>query len=182
MLVASRARLFRASRVLRAGGGGDGKPVWTLPAAGYYSHTYQPSIPDKHFFGAHWNYAPFTMWIRSQRPTLETYGRGGIELVKDLFNKISSPFMSIADTHLPGFGYKLVGLVGFAYGYNYIMNSYWEETDSYMFVEKMQQYKLAKDLEAQGFWNSESEDYAERKQAHDLQVNFLKHQNQLQNH
>ena len=42
--------------------------------------------------------------------------------------------MSIADTHLPGFGYKLVGLVGFAYGYNYIMNSYWEETDSYMFV------------------------------------------------
>ena len=27
------------------------------------------------------------------------------------------------------------------------MNQYWEETDSYMFVEKMQQYKLAKDLE-----------------------------------
>jgi len=170
MLVATRARLFRASRVLYAGGGGDAKPVWTLPAQGYYSHTYQPAIPDKHFFGAHWNYAPFTMWIRSCRPTLEEYGKGGIALGKSYFNMVYNPLKAIADDNLPGIGFKLVGLIGFCLGYNYIMDGYWEETDSYMFLEKMQQYKFAKDLEAKGFWNSESEDYAVRKQAHDLQA------------
>lgn len=168
LLRATRTRLMRFSRGIRAGGGDDSKPVWTLPSKGYYSYTFQPAIPDKHYFGAHWNYAPFTMWIRSCRPTMEHYGVGAIQFVKNMWNAVSSPVVSIVDTQLPGIGFKLVGLFGFIFGYNYIMDGYWAETDSYMFLEKMQQFSLVKEYEGKGFWNSESEDYAARKQKHDL--------------
>ena len=34
-------------------------------------YSFQPSIPDAHFFGSHYNYAPVTMWLRQRRPGME---------------------------------------------------------------------------------------------------------------
>ena len=107
MILASRPTLFRVSRS-RLSGGDDVKARWTLPSKDYLKYTYQPSIPDKHFMGAHWNYAPATMWLRHYRPLMEEIGTSGWKTASSWSKCILNPITEIMQTHTPGIGHKLI--------------------------------------------------------------------------
>jgi len=149
---------FRASRVLRAGGADDAKPRWTLPEADYHKFTYQPSIPDKHFNIGHWNYAPITMWLRARRPAMEKILGDTWSTVKCFGTAVSAPVVSTAETHLPGFGYKVFGVLGALLGYNFFVMQVSDRTEAWMFLEKLRLYAVGDELVQKGFFMSDAED------------------------
>lgn len=161
------ARPLRVSltRFLRAGGADDAKPRWTLPAKDYHKYTYQPSIPDKHFYVGHWNYAPITMWLRARRPAMEKILGDMFSSVRSAFSTVWNPVQSNIDKNLPGFGYKVLGVVGLLVGYNFSVMYVTERTEAWMFLEKMRLYAVGHELAEKGFFMSDSED-AEVRQEH----------------
>lgn len=165
--VAQPLRFRFTTRVLRAGGGGDDKPRWTLPAGDYHKFTYQPSIPDKHFNVAHWNYAPFTMWLRARRPAMEKLIGDGYSTAVDTAKTVWSPAQAVIDKNLPGFGYKVLGIIGLLIGYNISVMYVTKRTEAWMFLEKMRLYAVGDELVKQGFFKSDHEE-AESKQ-HDFE-------------
>jgi hypothetical protein len=165
--VAQPLRFRFTTRVLRAGGGGDDKPRWTLPAGDYHKFTYQPSIPDKHFNVAHWNYAPFTMWLRARRPAIEKLLGDGYSTLVDTAQTVLNPIQAVVDKNLPGFGYKVLGIIGLLLGYNISVLYVTKRTEAWMFLEKMRLYAVGDELVKQGFFMSDHED-AETKQ-HDYE-------------
>ncbi|CAE8606536.1 unnamed protein product [Polarella glacialis] len=149
---------FRLARLLRAGGADDAKPRWTLPEADYHKYTYQPSIPDKHFNIGHWNYAPITMWLRARRPAMERVLGDVWCTTKDVSSAVWSPVQGSLDTNLPGFGYKVLGLVGALIGYNFAVMYVTDRTEAWMFLEKLRLYALGDALVSKGFFMSDAED------------------------
>merc|ERR1712050_670111 len=97
---------------------GDAKPRWTLPEADYHKYTYQPSIPDKHGNIGHWNYAPITMWLRARRPAMERVIGDVYSTVTCAWKTTTAPLQASIATNLPGFGYKVMGVIGALLGYN----------------------------------------------------------------
>jgi hypothetical protein len=159
---------FRRAAVRRAGGGGDANPVWGVPPKEYLKASFQPSIPDQHFYGAHYNYAPITMWLRQRRPTMEKVGGGVYDFVTGTAQSIWAPFGAHFDRQLPGIGCKVVGLMGGLLGISYVIAHVNEENEGRMFLEKMATYKTATELADKGFWKSHSEDTNDRVQAHNV--------------
>jgi len=158
--VAQPLRFRFATRVLRAGGGGDdSKPRWTLPAGDYHKFTYGPSIPDKHYNVAHWNYAPFTMWLRARRPALEKVFGDGWETLTSTARSVWSPIQAVVDQNLPGFGYKVLGIVGLLIGYNISVMYVTNRTEAWMLLEKMRLYAVGDELMKSGFFMSDAEDH-----------------------
>jgi hypothetical protein len=158
-------RGFRLARILRAGGADDAKPRWTLPEADYHKYTYQPSIPDKHFNIGHWNYAPITMWLRARRPAMERVLGDVWSTLKCTGNMVSSPIVKTAETHLPGFGYKVFGVLGALLGYNIFVNAVTARTEAWMFLEKLRLYAVGDELVNKGFFMSDAEDKDTREDA-----------------
>ena len=99
---------MRRARLLRSGGGDDSKPRWTLPAKDPLKYAYQPSIPDKHFFGSHWNYAPITMWLRARRPAMEKIGLAIYHSGGNAFNVFYGPVSGLVHRNCPGLLQKVV--------------------------------------------------------------------------
>jgi len=157
---------FRLARVLRAGGADDAKPRWTLPEADYHKYTYQPSIPDKHFNIGHWNYAPITMWLRARRPAMERVFGDVWATLKCTATAVSAPVVRISDTHLPGFGYKVFGVLGALLGYNLFVNYVTARTEAWMFLEKLRLYAVGDELVNKGFFMSDAEDADTRADAY----------------
>jgi len=155
---------FRFTRVLRAGGADDAKPRWTLPEADYHKHTYQPSIPDKHFNIGHWNYAPITLWLRTRRPYMEKIIADVYGTSKGYAMAIITPISRSADANLPGIGYKVLGFVGLLLGYNISVMKLTDNTESFFFLEKMRLFSVGDKLSKEGFFRSESEDVEARTQ------------------
>lgn len=149
---------FRVARVLRGGGADDAKPRWTLPAADYHKYTYQPSIPDKHFNVGHWNYAPITMWLRARRPTMEKVISDVWSTLKCCKSAVGGPISATTDKHLPGFGYKVIGVIGALLGYNFFVYKVTSETEAWMFLEKLRLYAVGDELVKKGFFQSDAED------------------------
>mmetsp|Transcript_1796 Transcript_1796/g.4541 ORF Transcript_1796/g.4541 Transcript_1796/m.4541 type:complete len:283 (+) Transcript_1796:70-918(+) len=158
-------RSFRSTRVLRAGGADDAKPRWTLPEGDYHKYTYQPSIPDKHFNIGHWNYAPITLWLRARRPAMERVIGDVWSTLKDTGSAVTSPITSTADAHLPGFGFKVLGVVGALLGYNFFVMYVTNRSEAWMFLEKLRLYAVGDALVNKGFFMSDAEDADTR--AHD---------------
>lgn len=156
---------FRLARVLRAGGGDDAKPRWTLPEADYHKYTYQPTIPDKHFNVGHWNYAPITLWLRARRPAMEKILVDSYGTLKDVGNGVWAPVQASVDANLPGFGYKVFGLVGLLLGYNIGVVMITDRTEAWMFLEKMRLYALGEKLVHEGFFQSDAEEAEAREHA-----------------
>jgi len=157
---------FRLTRFLRAGGADDAKPRWTLPESDYHKYTYQPSIPDKHFNIGHWNYAPITMWLRARRPAME-------KVLGDVWSTLSatgtavwSPVQCSIDSNLPGFGYKVLGLVGALIGYNLAVIYVTNRTEAWFFLEKLRLYAVGDDLVNKGFFKSDAEEADSRQEAY----------------
>lgn len=153
---------FRLTRVLRAGGADDAKPRWTLPQKDYHKFTYQPSIPDKHFNVGHWNYAPITMWLRARRPAMEKVLGDVWSTLSASYKTVSAPIQASVDANLPGFGYKVLGIVGLLLGYNISVAYVTNRTEAWMFLEKMRLYALGDELVKKGFFTSDAEE-AEKK-------------------
>lgn len=155
-------RSFQLTRVLRAGGASDAKPRWTLPQKDYHKYTYQPSIPDKHFNIGHWNYAPITLWLRARRPTMEKVLKDVWSSLKCGVGAIVAPVQANVEQNLPGFGYKVLGFVGLLFGYNLSVMYVTNETEAWMFLEKLKLYALGDQLVKQGFFASDAEDAESR--------------------
>jgi hypothetical protein len=149
---------FRLTSLLRAGGADDAKPRWTLPEADYHKYTYQPSIPDKHFNIGHWNYAPITMWLRARRPAMEHVLTDVWSTLKSTAKTVVGPIQSLTETHLPGFGYKVLGFIGLLLGYNISVMYVTNRTDAWMFLEKLRLYAIGDDLVKKGFFKSDAEE------------------------
>jgi len=164
LLRPSRPLWFRVSRPLQAGGSDDAKPRWTLPEADYHKYTFQPSIPDKHYNIGHWNYAPITLWLRTRRPAMEKIITDVADTSKSYAMSILGPISRSADTHLPGFGYKVLGFVGLLCGYNISVWMLTDRTEAYFFLEKMRLFATGDKLAKEGFFRSESEDVEARTQ------------------
>lgn len=156
---------FRVTRVLRAGGADDAKPRWTLPAKDYHKHTYQPSIPDKHFNVGHWNYAPITMWLRARRPAMEKVLGDVWSTLKGGVSTVTAPIEASVEANLPGFGYKVLGIVGVLLGYNISVMYVTNRTEAWMFLEKMRLYALGDELVKKGFFASDAEESEKKEEA-----------------
>jgi len=154
---------FRLARVLRAGGADDAKPRWTLPEADYHKYTYQPSIPDKHFNIGHWNYAPITMWLRARRPAMEKVLGDSWSTLTSTASAIWSPIDGVVSKNLPGFGYKVLGVIGALLGYNIFVAYVTSRTEAFMFLEKMRLYASGDELVKKGFFKSDAEEADDRK-------------------
>ncbi|CAK0910321.1 unnamed protein product, partial [Prorocentrum cordatum] len=154
---------FRLARVLRAGGAEDAKPRWTLPEKDYHKYTFQPSIPDKHFNIGHWNYAPITMWLRARRPAMEKVLGDCWSTLTCTASAVWSPIGGVVSTNLPGFGYKVLGVVGALLGYNIFVSYVTNQTEAFMFLEKMRLYSTGDELVKKGFFKSDAEEADDRK-------------------
>ena len=165
MIVASSPRLFRVSRV-RMSGGDDVKARWTLPSKDYLKYTSQPSIPDKHFMGAHWNYAPATMWLRHYRPLMEDIGTAGWKTGKSWVNCITSPVASIMETNTPGMGHKIIAALAMWAAFAYVARStYGEKMEAWALLDKLHSFSQGEQLGAEGFWDTDEMDAEKRKTA-----------------
>jgi len=164
---------FRLTHILRAGGADDAKPRWTLPAADYHKYTYQPSIPDKHFNIGHWNYAPITMWLRARRPAMEKVLGDVYSTATSSLQAVWSPVQANIDTNLPGFGYKVLGVIGLLLGYNISVMMITSRTEAWMFLEKMRLYAVGDKLSKDGFFMSDAEDAETRQEKYDHDVERL---------
>lgn len=155
------------TRVLRAGGADDAKPRWTLPEADYHKHTYQPSIPDKHFNIGHWNYAPITIWLRNRRPAMERVLTDVWSTLTGTVSAVWGPVQGTVDANLPGFGYKVLGIVGALIGYNIAVMYVTSRTEAWMFLEKMKLFATGKELVDAGFFKSDAEESDSRQHHYD---------------
>ena len=158
--------LFRIGRVLRSGGADDSKPRWTLPSKDYLKYTYQPSIPDKHFYGAHWNYAPITMWFRARRPGMERIGLAMSSTAVALWTSVASPVGNAVNRQVPGLLQKVVALFAGWLAFSLTLRSaYGQETEAWMTLDKLHAYAEALRLEQAGFWRSATDDRKFRQDA-----------------
>merc|ERR1711862_678785 len=130
-------------------------------------HTYQPSIPDKHFNIGHWNYAPITLWLRNRRPTMERVLTDVWSTLRGAASALWGPVQATADSNLPGFGYKVLGIVGLLIGYNVSVMYVTNRTEAWMFLEKMKLYALGDELVKKGFFMSDAEDADARAHAYE---------------
>ena len=154
---------LRRTRILRSGGADDAKPRWTLPAKDYLKYSYQPSIPDKHFFGAHWNYAPITMWFRARRPGMEKIGFAVYHSSRNLFNTLFTRPTDFIHRHCPGLLQKVVAAFAAWFTFSAVARSvYGSKTEAWMTLDKLHSYAQALQLEKEGFWRSEADDQHER--------------------
>jgi len=169
----STLRSLRLTRVLRAGGADDAKPRWTLPENDYHKYTYQPSIPDRHFNIGHWNYAPITMWLRARRPAMERVLGDVWSTLKCGASAATAPVARTCDTHLPGFGYKVLGVLGALLGYNIFVMLVTSRTEAWMFLEKLRLYAVGDELVKKGFFASDAEDADNRKEGYEHNVERL---------
>lgn len=164
-LRSTRPLQMRLTRALR-GGGADDKPRWGLPQVDYHKHTYQPSIPDKHFNAGHHNYAPITMWLRERRPAMEKVLGDVWSTLKCGSAAVSGPVCAAADKHLPSFFMKITGFFGALLGYNVFVSCVTDQTEAWMFLEKLRLYSVGDKLVQQGFFASDAEDADNRQEAY----------------
>lgn len=165
MLVSSRQALFRASRA-RLSGGDDVKSRWTLPSKDYLKYTYQPSIPDKHFMGAHWNYAPATMWLRHYRPLMEEIASAGYKTASSWWNSLAKPIVRISESHIPGVGHKIIAALAMWAAFSYVARStYGAKMEAWALLDKLHSFAVSHKLGSEGFWDTEEIDMERRQKA-----------------
>ena len=165
MIVMSRQSLFRVSRT-RLSGGDDVKSRWTLPSKDYLKYTYQPSIPDKHFMGAHWNYAPATMWLRHYRPLMEEIAQAGYKTASSWVKSITKPVRRVAECHAPGIGHKIVAALAMWAAFSYVARTtYGAKMEAWALLDKLHSFAQGHKLGSEGFWDTEEMDKERREKA-----------------
>jgi len=84
-----------------------------------------------------------------------------------------SPIQTNIDTNLPGFGYKVLAIVGALIGYNLGVMYVTNRTDAWMFLEKMRLYAIGDELVKKGFFKSDAEEADCRKEHYDHDIERL---------
>ena len=167
MLRLSQLRCASTSSVRLAGAGPS--PGWGIPVdKQYHKHTYQPTIPDKHFNTSHYNYAPITLWLRARRPTMEKCLADVQITVRSWYGSTVGALIGAWGEHLPGFGVKVLGFVGVLLGYNLFTNWVLSYCEAYMNLEKLRLHGIGFGLFGDGFFLSESEDQEQRIQEYNV--------------
>merc|ERR1719411_1627799 len=87
--------------------------------------------------------------------------------VKCAANTLSAPVLATVETNLPGFGYKVVGVLGALLGYNLFVMNVTNRTDAWMFLEKLRLYAVGDELVKKGFFMSDAEDSDKRVEGYD---------------
>eukprot|EP00811_Abedinium_folium_P009219 NODE_18520_length_888_cov_7.320631.p1 GENE.NODE_18520_length_888_cov_7.320631~~NODE_18520_length_888_cov_7.320631.p1 ORF type:complete len:246 (-),score=94.24 NODE_18520_length_888_cov_7.320631:149-793(-) len=95
---------------------------------------------------------------------------GVISELKCLWACVANPIKASSDKHLPGFGYKVLGVVGLLLGYNISVKCVLDQTEAWMFLEKMRLYAVGDELVQQGFFASDAEDAEKRQEDYDTTV------------
>lgn len=161
----ARGPLLRTSRV-RLSGGDDVKSRWTLPSKDYLKYTYQPSIPDKHFFGANWNYAPSTMWLRHYRPYMEEVAQAGYSTAKNWAECVISPVAKLVNNNAPGMGHKIVAVLAMWAAFSFVARStYGDRMAAWALLDKIHSFAQGHKLAQEGFWDTEEMDMEKRQKA-----------------
>ncbi|KAF4649087.1 hypothetical protein FOZ61_001753, partial [Perkinsus olseni] len=165
--------LLRFSRVARSGAG-DVKPRWTLPSKDYLKYCYQPSIPDKHYFGAHWNYVPATMWLRARRPAMENIGKSMYGVVKESAQYVTRPLGQFVQYNCPGFLHKVVAVFGLWMAYSLTLRyTYGDMNNNWFYLDKMHSYAQANELADKGFWDTKQQAQAKKEKEYSDTCNRL---------
>merc|ERR1719220_1835014 len=73
-----------------------------------------------------------------------------------------SPIQANIETNLPGFGYKVLGVLGALLGYNVFVLYVTSRTEAWMFLEKLRLYAVGDALVQKGFFMSDAEDADKR--------------------
>merc|ERR1712003_55450 len=87
--------------------------------------------------------------------------------LKAILNAAWVPVKANIDSNLPGFGYKVLGIVGALIGYNISVMYVTNRTDAWMFLEKLRLYAVGDELVHKGFFMSDAEDADKRQEAFD---------------
>merc|ERR1712176_514572 len=84
-------------------------------------------------------------------------------------SSIWGPVQATIDANLPGFGYKVLGILGALIGYNISVMYVTNRTEAWMFLEKMRLYAVGNELVHSGFFRSDAEEADVRQEhyAHD---------------
>merc|ERR1711924_358896 len=86
-----------------------------------------------------------------------------------------SPVGAVIDQNLPGFGYKVLGIVGLLIGYNISVLYVTNRTEAWMFLEKMRLYAVGDELMKSGFFMSDAEDSETKQHAYEHTAARLEH-------
>ena len=162
--------MLRRAIFSRSGGNSaiDAKPRWTIPSKDALKYSFQPSIPDKHFNGAHWNYAPITVWLRNKRPAMEKIITDMSSTGTYVANAVFLRPGRILDSQLPGFLHKITAFFSAWLTFSLILNSTFNaENERINEISKQHSFGSALALEKEGFWRSEEEDAELRRVAFD---------------
>jgi len=95
--------------------------------------------------------------------------------LKSWYKAIWGPVQQNIDANLPGFGYKVLGLLGLLIGYNISVYKITEHTEAWMFLEKMRLYAVGNDLVNKGFFKSDAEEQESREEDYHHTVDRLNH-------
>merc|ERR1719316_2453505 len=86
--------------------------------------------------------------------------------LKCLWKTTTGPIQGSVDANLPGFGYKVLGIVGLLIGYNLFVMYVTSRTEAWMFLEKLRLYAVGDELVKKGFFMSDAEDSDTRGEAY----------------
>merc|ERR1719320_2274733 len=106
------------------------------------------------------------MWLRARRPAMEKALGDVWSTLKASANYAKAPIAATVETNLPGFGYKVLGVVGLLLGYNISVAYVTSRTEAWMFLEKMRLYALGDELVKKGFFMSDAEEADKKDEAY----------------
>merc|ERR1719261_2338345 len=99
----------------------------------------------------------------------------GYSTVVSTASAIWSPVEAVIEKNLPGFGYKVLGIVGLLIGYNISVMYMTNRTEAWMFLEKMRLYAVGDELMKSGFFKSDSEEHESRHHDYEHTTHRLEH-------
>merc|ERR1719159_2153659 len=91
------------------------------------------------------------------------------------FAMVWNPVKATTDANLPGFGMKVLGIIGLLLGYNISVMYVTNRTEAWMFLEKMRLYAVGDELMKKGFFMSDAEDHESKHHAYEHTTERLEH-------
>merc|ERR1719198_886357 len=106
---------------------------------------------------------------------MEKFIGDGYSTAKATLEAIYNPIQATADKNLPGFGYKVLGIVGLLIDYNISVMYVTNRTEAWMFLEKMRLYAVGDSLMKSGFFMSDAEDHESKHHEYEHTAERLEH-------
>merc|ERR1719225_1126051 len=98
------------------------------------------------------------MWLRARKPSMERILGDVWSTLSTATTTVVKPVAANINYHLPGFGFKCLGVLGALLGYNIFVGYVTSHTEAWMFLEKLRLYAVGDELVKKGFFMSDAED------------------------